>query len=154
MQAIERTQEISLVSLSIQGVKKQEDSGTIFGWDVPGTTEKVVLIYKFQAKLGLDGSKVQVSRSGLHGYQLKVPAFQQIGFDSPTFEVATEDGSILSGLVPDIDRTKMVNEILSDDARQKYVDLNEDVLEDQTKVFYDGLIRSIDPEAETTYDFD
>ena len=47
----------------------------------------------------------------------------------------------------------MVNEVLNDKARDKYLDENEDLLRDQTKSFYDRLILGIDPAAKTTYEF-
>jgi hypothetical protein len=47
----------------------------------------------------------------------------------------------------------MVNEILNDDARQTYIASNQELLEEQTKTFYDSLITSIDPTVTTTFEF-
>jgi hypothetical protein len=58
--------------------------------------------------------------------------------------------------VPDIDKVDMVdmvNEILNDDARQTYIASNQELLEEQTKTFYDSLITSIDPAVTTTFEF-
>ena len=74
-------------------------------------------------------------------------------YDDPTFKVAVEDGGVLSWATPDIDKVEMVNEILNDDARAEYLASNEELLQDQTRVFYDSLISSIDPEIVTTYEF-
>jgi hypothetical protein len=151
--AIERTQEVSLLSLGIQGIKEEDQSAEIFGKSIPGTGEKVFLQYNFDAKLGIDGAKVKVTKTGKDAYLISVPKFIFIGYDKPTFKVATEDGGVLSWATPDIDKVEMVNEILNDDARQTYIASNDDLLEEQTRTFYDSLITSIDPTVVTTFEF-
>jgi len=153
IQAIERTQEVSLLSLGIQGITQEERSAEIFGHTVPGSSEKVFLLYDFKAKLGINGANVRVARSGPSAYRISVPGFSFIGYDKPTFKVGAEDGGILSWATADIDKVEMINRVLSDVAQQKYIASNEEVLKDQTKIFYDTLITSIDPAATTTYEF-
>lgn len=151
--AIERTQEVALVGLGIQGIKEEEQNGEIFGVDVWGTTEKVFMRYSFTAKLGIDGEQVKVTKQAKDSYLISVPKFIFIGHEDPDFEVAVEDGSVLSWTTPDIDKVEMVNEILNDDAKDEYVTSNEDILQTQTEVFYDSLIKSIDPAIVTEYEF-
>ena len=151
--AIERTQEVSLLSLGIQGIKEKDQRGTIFGQDIPFSEQTAFLQYTFKAKLGFDGAAVKVTKTGESAYLISVPEFSFIGYDEPTFEVAVEDGGALSWTTPDIDTVEMVNEILNDDARETYIASNEELLEEQTEVFYDSLITSIDPAIETTYEF-
>ena len=153
IRAIERTQEISLLSLAVQGLKEKDASGKFLGKSIPGTGKKVFLQYEFDAKLGLDGAKAKVERSGEHTYRIAVPAFKFIGYDKPTFKVAVEDGGVLGWTTPDIDKVALVNEILNDGARDTYLADNQQTLQDQTKVFYDGLIKSIDPAAVTAFEF-
>ena len=153
IQAIERTQEVSLVSLGIQGITDKDQSAKIFGKRIPGAGEKVFLQYKFTAKLGINGADVRVTKTGEHAYLVSVPKFISIGISEPTFELAVEDSGVLSWVTPDIDRVEMINEILNSDAKKKYIKSNEDILEEQTKTFYDSLITSIDPTAKTTYGF-
>lgn len=151
--AIERTQEVSLLSLGIQGIKEESRSAEVWGQSIPGTGESVFLQYEFAAKLGLDGGEVRVRETGESTYLITIPDFIFIGYDEPTFKVAVEDDGVLSWATPDIDQVEMVNEILNDDARDTYIASNQELLEDQTKVFYDRLITSIDPRAETTFAF-
>ena len=153
IQAIERTQEVSLMSLGIQGLLQKEQSTTLFGKSIPGTGEKVFVVYKFRAKLGLDGQQVQVEETGENAYTVSVPEFMFIGTQEPTFEVPVEDGGILRFVTPDIDQLELVNEILSDDGKDEYIESNLDLLQDQTKVFYDGLITSVVADADVTYEF-
>lgn len=151
--AIERTQEVSLLSLGIQGIKEKDQSGTIFGKEVPFSEKTVFLQYNFFAKLGIDGAQVKVTKTGENAYLISVPEFEFIGYDEPTFKLAVEDDGALSWGTPDIDKVEMVNEILNDDARQTYIDSNEELLKEQTKSFYESLITSIDPTVETTFEF-
>lgn len=153
IQAIERTQEVALMSLGIQGILQKEQNSTVFGQSIPGTGERVLIVYKFTAKLGVDGEQVQVEETGENAYTVTVPDFTFIGTQEPTFEVPVEDGGILRFVTPDIDQLELVNEILSDDGKQEYVDSNVDLLQDQTRVFYDSLITSVVPDAEVTYEF-
>lgn len=151
--AIERTQEVSLLRLGIQGIKDEDQSADIFGTNIPGTKKKVFLQYNFDAKLGIDGAEVKITKTGENAYLVSVPKFKFIGYAEPTFKVAVEDGGVLSWGTPDIDKVGMINEILNDDARQTYIDSNKELLEDQAKTFYDSLITSIDPAVVTTFEF-
>lgn len=153
IQAVNRTQEISLVSLGIQGIKTKRQSGNILGIDVPGTSRALFLQYNFDAKLGVDGSKVKITKSGANAYLISVPEFTFIGYANPKFQVAAEDDGVLSWTTPAIDQTKTINEILNDRTEAAYVKKYDKLLRDQTKVFYDTLIHSIDPAITTTFEF-
>ena len=153
IKSIERTQEVSLLSLAVQGIKEKKESGKVAGWGIPGVWKATFLQYSFDAKLGIDGQRVKVIRAGDNAYRVTVPEFIFIGHADPEFKVAVEDGGALGWATQDIDEVEMVNEILNDDARDTYVEENEELLQDQTKVFYDSLITGIDPSAKITYEF-
>ncbi len=153
IQAVERTQEVSLVSLHVQGLKDEKRSRTVFGKALPGTSEKVFLQYAFDAKLGIDGSAVEVTPTGEQSYRITIPEFTFIGYEEPTFKVAVEDGSLLSWTTPDIDKVEMINEILNGEERQTYIESNAETLEDQARTFYESLLTSIDPDISTTFEF-
>jgi hypothetical protein len=151
--AVERTQEVSLLSLAVQGLTSEKRDREIFGQSVPGSGETVYIEYAFHAKLGFDGEQVGVRRSGTSAYVVSVPDFLVIGYDEPTFEMAVEDNGVLSWVTPDVDQLDMVNDVFDDAAQQEYLDNQKLALEEQTKVFYDSLITGIDPEASITYEF-
>lgn len=153
IQAVERTEEVALVSLGIQGITDEKRSSTIFGRNVPGTGETVFLQYEFAAKLGLDGAAVGIERTGSNGYRVSVPEFTFIGFDDPKFEEVVTDGGVLSFATPDIDKLKLVNKILGDGQKKEYLTKNQDVLEEQARAFYGRIITGIDPGAEVEYTF-
>lgn len=153
VQAVERTQEVSLLRLSVQGIKTTPESRDIFGIEIPGTTRTQFLQYKFRAKLGIDGTRVKLQKTGEKSFRVSVPEFIFIGYDKPTFKVAVEDGGVLSWLTPEINTDEVITEILNDKAQQAYVEENAELLKDQTQVFYESLIHAIDPQISTTFEF-
>lgn len=153
IRAVERTQQISLVSLGIQGIVERDQNSKLFNFTIPGTGEKVFLQYNFTAKLGVDGSHVTIKQTGNKAFLITVPKFLFIGYDKPTFKVAAEDGGILSWFTPEIDKVEMINAILNEKAQQQYLTDNKALLESQTQTFYTSLIRSIDPAVTTTFKF-
>jgi hypothetical protein len=153
VQALERTQEVSLLKLGIQGIKQESRSAEFFGQTIPGTGDRLFVKYSFNAKLGLDGEKVEVTSTAPGAYVVSVPEFVFLGFEKPKFEVAVEDKDVLGWAAPDVDQMQMVTGILNGEARQQYLADNDDLLREQTKVFYNGLITSVDPEAKTEFVF-
>ena len=47
----------------------------------------------------------------------------------------------------------MINNILSDENKQKFISQNEAALKEQAKVFYSGIIASVDPEITIAFEF-
>lgn len=153
VQALERTQEVSLLKLGIQGIRDESRSAEVFGQTIPGTGNRLFVRYSFNAKLGLDAKRVEVTSTTPGTYVVSVPEFAILGFDEPKFEVAVEDKDVLGWAAPDIDQMKMVTNILNGEARRKYLVDNDDILREQTKVFYNGVIKSVDPDAKTEFVF-
>lgn len=153
VQSIKRTEEVSLLALGIQGITSEERCSTAFGKCVPGTSDEVYLQYTFTGKLGIDGAAVDVEETGTDAYTISVPAFKIIGYSDPEFEVAVTDDGVLSWVTEDIDQTEMITKILGDEAQQKHLEDNMDLLQEQTKAFYDRIILSVAPDAKVTYQF-
>lgn len=152
--AIERTQEVSLVSLGIQGIeKKAESTTTYFGMVVPGSERTKFLQYAFDAKLGLDGENVSIEQTGEKEFTVTVSQFTFIGYDNMHFEVATESNGVMSWVTPEIDSAAMANSILNDEAKQKYLSSHREILQEQAQAFYGGIIRAVDPGIDVTFDF-
>ncbi len=153
VQAVTRVQEVALLSLHIEGIDRYESNREIFGVAVP-TSEKTTLIqYKFDAKLGIDGSRVKIERTGPESFRVTMPQFTGIGFDNPDLEDPLESNNPLSWLAEPAVQTRMVNNILSDENKQKYISQNEEALKEQAKVFYSGIIASVDPEVTVDFEF-
>jgi hypothetical protein len=153
VQSVTRLQEVALLSLHIEGISKHESNGEIFGMAVPASEKTTLIQYKFDAKLGIDGSQVTIEPTGPGSFRVTIPQFIGIGFDKPAFEDPLESSSALGWLATPAVQTRMVNNILSDENKQKYISQNEAALKEQAKVFYSGLIASVDPEITVDFAF-
>ncbi|MEE9095372.1 hypothetical protein [Pseudarthrobacter phenanthrenivorans] len=118
---------------------------------IPASEKTTLIQYKFNAKLGVDGSQVKIEPTGSRSFRVTIPQFVGIGFNSPVFEDALESNNALGWLTPPAVQTRMINSILSDENKQEYIAQNEDALKEQAKVFYSGIVASVDPEV--TLDF-
>lgn len=151
--SIVRTEQVVLLSLGIQGVSEETGGSKIFGVNVPGSSRASFVQYTFSAKLGIEGEDVEITRTGETGYRVSIPEFVFIGHDDESFRLVAENNGVLSFVTPEIDSVEMINTILSDDAKDEYVDSHVEVLQDQARVFYSSIISSIDPEITLEFDF-
>lgn len=153
VQAVTRVQEVALLSLHIEGIDRYESNREIFGVAIPASEKTTLLQYKFDAKLGVDGSKVKIERTGPESLRVTIPESKFIGFDNPVFEDALESGNPLSWLAEPAVQTRMVNNILSNENKQKYISQNEEALKEQAKAYYSGIIASVAPEVTLAFEF-
>ena len=153
VQAVTRVQEVALLSLHIEGIDRYESNSEVFGVAIPATEKTTLLQYKFDAKLGVDGSRVKIESTGPKSFRVTMPKFTGIGFDNPHFEDPLESGNALSWLSEPAAQTRMVNKILSDENKQMYISQNEEALKDQAKVFYRGIIAGVAPEVTLDFEF-
>ncbi|MDK1327073.1 hypothetical protein [Arthrobacter sp. zg-Y1143] len=153
VQSVTSIQEVALLSLHIEGLARDERNREILGVAIPASEKTTLIQYKFDAKLGIDGSQVKIEPTGPGSFRVTIPEFIGIGFDDPVFEDALESNNALSWLAPPAVQTRMINNILSDENKQKYISENEAELKDQAKSFYSGIITSIDPEITVAFDF-
>ena len=147
-------QEVALLSLHIQGIDRDVSNGKILGVDIPASEKTTLIQYEFDAKLGIDGSQVKIEPTGPGSVRVTIPKFIGIGFDDPVFEDPIESNNPLSWLAPPAVQTRMINNILSDENKQEYITQNEAALREHAKVFYRGIIASVDPEIITDFAFE
>ncbi|ALE91933.1 hypothetical protein AOC05_05630 [Arthrobacter alpinus] len=153
IQSVTRVQEVALLSLHIEGVDRHESNGAIFGVAIPASEKTTLIQYKLDAKLGIDGSQVKIEPTGPDSFRVTIPEFIGIGFDDPVFEDPLEDNNALSWLAAPAVQTRMINNILSDENKQKYTTQNAAALKEQVEVFYSGIIACVDPEITIDFEF-
>lgn len=152
--AVTREQQVVLLSLAIQGITTKEQGPTTFlGVDVPGTERASFLEYRFKAKVGVDGKQVHIEQTGEKEYRVSIPRFVFIGHSDVNFRLAAEKNGVLSFASAPIDTTEMINTLLNDEAQRTYVTSNEELLRDQAKVFYTGIISGIDAGIALDFEF-
>lgn len=147
VEAISREQNVELLRLNIQGIASKNVDAKLFDTVIPGTQRALYLQYSYAVKLGVDGSKVTVSRSGDHHYRVNVPEFIVLGHSDVRLKKAVEDNGVISLVTPEIDVADMAQKILSEDGERHHIAENAEALRKQTETFYGGIIRAIDPQA-------
>ncbi|MFF2031114.1 hypothetical protein [Arthrobacter sp. NPDC058192] len=153
VQAVTRVQQVALLSLHIEGIDRYDSNREIFGVAIPASEKTTLIQYKVDAKLGVDGSRVKIERTGPKSFRVTMPQFIGIGFDNPHFEDPLESNNPLGWLAEPAVQTRMVNNILSDENKQKYISQYAAALKEQAKVFYSGIIASVDPEITVDFEF-
>ena len=153
VQAIEREQQVVLLTLGIQGIAEERVASTLFGVDVPGSGRAQSLQYGFRAKLGIDGADVVVQTQDEDSILVSVPEFQFIGHSDVTFQTALASDGLISWFTPSIDTAEVVTNILSNEAQDEYLASNQDTLREQAAAFYTSIILAVDPDMEVTVEF-
>ena len=153
VQSVTRVQEVALLSLHIEGVARDKDNREILGVPVPESEKTTLILYKFDARLGIDGSHVKIEPTGPESFRVTIPEFIGIGFDNPVFEDPLESNNALGWLAPPAVQTRMINNTLSIKNKQKYITQNEAALKEQAQVFYSEIIASVDPEISIDFSF-
>ncbi|GAA1151558.1 hypothetical protein [Nesterenkonia lutea] len=151
--AVERQEQIVLLSTSTQGLTEEKSSSTLFGQDLPGTGRTQFLQYTYRAKLGIEGNEVSIEETGENQYLVSVPEFMFIGHDDVDFKTAIDDNGVLSWVTPEIDTASKITEILGEDEMAEQISSNSDLLQDQARVFYTGVIQGIDKDVEIDFEF-
>ncbi|MBO3095307.1 hypothetical protein [Cellulomonas dongxiuzhuiae] len=151
--SITREEQVVLLSLGIQGIAEQSETGSFLGMDVPGTGRSSFVQYGFNAKLGIEGSDVRIDRAGEDELVISVPEFIFIGHDDESFRTVVEDNGVLSWVTPQIDTVEMINNVLDEGGQDQYIDENREILEDQARAFYTAIVTSIDPTVALRFEF-
>jgi len=151
--AVNRTEQVSLVSLGIQGITENRSNSELFGFDVPGSERVSFIQYSFNAKLGIDGEDVTITQTGETSYDVEIPEFIFIGHDEISFASPVEENGLLSWVTADIDPLETVNEVLDSDSQDQYLEMHQDLLEEQAESFYRSLILSVEPGATVDFSF-
>lgn len=153
VESIQTKQDVTLVSLSVQGLKKVENGASFLTKRIPGTTQTTYLPYRYTANLGIDGGQVTISQTGSKSYTVSIPEFKVLGNSNPEFDSSIEDGDLLSFLSENVDKEKLITEILSDASLSTHISDNQEQLKQQAELFYSNIVRGIDPEIELTFEY-
>ena len=153
IKAVEREEQVVLVSLGMEGLSEESATSKLWNWQVPGSERTQYIKYSYRAKLGIEGSQVQVEEESPHHFRVQIPEFIFIGHSDENFETAVEDNGALSWITPDIDKAETITKILNEDKKKEDIADNRDVLQSHAKQFYTGIISGVDPEAEVDFSF-
>lgn len=154
VESVTRVEELVLLNLAMQGIEIREAESGEFGvFKMPGTERKSMLVWKFDAKLGLDGRKVTVVEKEESSFLVTIPEFTFIGHEVYPFESVIEQNGALSWMTEPIEDTDMVNSVLGSEKMREYLEQYDAQLQEQARTFYTKLVFSIEPEAVLEFKF-
>ena len=70
IKAVEREEQVVLVSLGIEGLSEESATSKLWNWQVPGSERTQYIKYSYRAKLGIEGSQVQVEEESPHHFRV------------------------------------------------------------------------------------
>lgn len=154
--AMKKEKQVAVLGLSVTDIYDKSQITTFFGIDVPFSEKTSYIKGTFDAKLGFDGKKVEISKSKIqeNTYNIVIPQFTVVGISNPEFEVINNKGEILSFATEDIDTLKMANTAMSDKTLNKYIKLNKEWLEEQSQSYYEGILKSVNPDLKLNFKFE
>lgn len=151
--AVTRTQEVALVTLSVEGIQERRtEAGQVLFLSIPNSRASF-LRYSFDAKLGFDAKDAVVAENTDGSLKITLPRFIVIGTDNQNIEVAAENNDVLSWTTPEIDKVAMVNDVFGDELHTEYLSANSELLRDQARDFYTSIVTAIDPSVELEFEF-
>lgn len=152
--AVERQEQIVLLSASTQGLSEEHRARILFGKHVPGSGRTQLVQYSYSAKLGVEGADVEIRETGDNEFLITVPEFIVIGHSDADFKTVFDDAGVLSTMTEKIDTASTVSGILSEEAMaEEVISLNRQLLEDQARLFYTGIISGIDADVNLDFAF-
>lgn len=153
VQAVERRSDVVLLSAATQGLHTVERNAKFFKWDVPGSKRTNILQYSFNSQLGIDGGAVKIEETGDNKFTVTIPSFKILGYNDPEFKTVVDDDGALSFVTAEVDTAEAVTEVFGDKEREKQINDNRQLLEDQAKSYYTNIVRAIDKNAELEFEY-
>ena len=155
IRSITREEQVVLLTAGITDVMQERGDGLdVFGlFTLPGSERAMLLRYEFDAKFGIEGGEVSITKTGDDAYVISIPRFVFLGYENPDVSVANEENGILSWTTPEIDKAEVVETVLSAAAVDSHIDGFRPVLEEQARAFYGGIITAIDPAITLEFEF-
>ncbi len=152
--AVEREEQIVLLSAATQGLSEETRSSTLFGRNVPGSGRTEFVQYSYSAKIGIEGGEVSIEETGEDEFLITVPEFIVIGNSDAEFKTVLDNAGVLGAMTDKIDTADTISGILNEATMAKEViALNQGLLEDQARLFYTGIINGVDDNATVEFAF-
>lgn len=155
LRSVTSEEQVILVTAGItEVVEEQGDRFNVLGlFELPGSERTLLARYEVDAKFGIEGKDVGITRTGDNAYLISIPAFTFLGYGNPDLTVASEENGLLSWTTPEIDKSEVFERVLSEEAVATHIDGFRPVLEEQARTFYSSIIASIDPDITLEFEF-
>lgn len=150
--SIQKEEQSVLLTLGVQGISEAKGIPPAMFKDFPLLHKARLMQYSMKAKLGVDA--VTIDATGDHTFVVTVPEFIWIGQDDLNIDRVFSDDGVLSAFTEQKSEVDQLNGIVDDALKQKHLEGNDQALRDQAEFYFTKLARSIDPDAELTFEFE
>ncbi|KQM82603.1 hypothetical protein ASE68_04320 [Agromyces sp. Leaf222] len=155
IRSITTEEQVILLTAGMADVKTERgEKYKLLGlFELPGSERALFLRYEFDAKFGIEGKDVRISKTGDNAYLISIPAFTFLGYENPDVSLAKEENGLLSWTTPEIDKFEVIEEVLTEEGVDTHIEGIRPLLEDQARSFYTSIITSIDPDVTLEFEF-
>lgn len=159
IRSIKGEEQVILVTTGVTDVREERGEGLQLGigdlklFTLPGSERSLLVRYEYDAKFGIEGKDVKITRTSDDSYRVDIPEFIYLGFDNPKLSVANEKNGAFSWTTPQIDQGKVVEKALSDQAVTEHLEGAQPLLEKQAETFYTRIVKAVDPSVTLTFTF-
>lgn len=159
IRSIKGEEQVILLTAGMTDVKEEKADGLKLAigdlqlFTLPGTERSLLVRYEYDAKFGIEGKDVDIQSTGNDSYLVTIPKFIYLGYANPDLSVAGEKNGALSWTTPEIDKSAVFEQILTDQIVNEHIEGFRPVLEEQAKTFYTRIVNAIDPSVQLQFEF-
>lgn len=159
IRSIKGEEQVILLTAGMTDVKEEKADGLRLAigdlqlFTLPGTERSLLVRYEYDAKFGIEGQDVDIQSTGSNSYLVTIPKFIYLGYANPDLSVAGEKNGALSWTTPEIDKSAVFEQILTDQVMKEHIDGFRPVLQEQSETFYTRIVNAIDPSIQLQFEF-
>ncbi len=153
---IEKVNQVVFLNVGIQKVDTISNVQKKFGWEIPYSEKKAIIILNYSAKLGIK-QPVSIQENGENSFTIHIPKFEVIGVELDSKEPYTlysKDNGILSYSTKDVDTAEAATKGLSNKQQKKYLNHYKESLQESAENYYNNLFQSVYPDCTLEFVYD
>jgi len=159
IRSIEGEEQVILLTAGMTDVKEEKANGLKLAIGdfqlstLPSTERSLLVRYEYDAKFGIEGRDVDIQSTGNDSYLVTIPKFIYLGYANPDLSVAGEKNGALSWTTPEIDKSAVFEQVLTDQVMNEHIGGFRPVLQGQAKTSYTRIVNAIDPTIQLQFEF-
>jgi hypothetical protein len=153
---IEKVNQVVFLNVGIQKIDTISNVQKVFGWEIPYSEKKAIIILNYSAKLGIKQA-VSIQENGENSFTVHIPEFEVIGVeldsDNP-YELYSQNGELLSASTKNVDTGEAVAKGLSSDEQKEYLKQYKEMIKESAENYYNTLFKSAYPDCTLEFVYD
>ena len=152
---IEKVNQVVFLNVGIQKIDTISNVKKVFGWEIPYSEKKAIIILNYSAKLGIK-QPVSIQENGENSFTIHIPKFEVIGVELDPENPYTpydKNGEFLSAST-DVDTGEAVAKGLSSDEQEEYLKQYKETIQESAENYYNNLFQSVYPDCTLEFVYD